>query len=195
LPLVAFGEVGCYNCLKVKTLKNKDIILRNFSVSDADKLFNLVDKNRDYLEEWLPWLHSVKKAEDSAKKISEWKEKEKKGEGVNRGIWFQGQLVGVISFIYVNNDNKKAEIGYWLDKNHQGKGIVTKSCELLIDYGFNELKLHRIEISCAQGNNKSCAIAERLGFTKEGYFRQSGFLNGKFVDMNWYGLLKSDWKK
>ncbi|OGH06526.1 MAG: hypothetical protein A2171_02205 [Candidatus Levybacteria bacterium RBG_13_35_9] len=186
---------NCYNCLKVKTLKNKDIILRNFSVSDSTGLFNLIDKNRDYLEKWLPWLHSVKEAEDSEKKIKEWAKKQKKGEGVNLGIWYKGQLAGVVSFNFINKENKKAEIGYWLDKNHQGKGIVTKSCELLIDYGFNELNLHRVEISCAQGNNKSCAIAERLGFAKEGCFRQSGFLNGKFVDMNWYGLLKSDWKK
>ncbi|PIR80013.1 MAG: RimJ/RimL family protein N-acetyltransferase [Candidatus Levybacteria bacterium CG10_big_fil_rev_8_21_14_0_10_35_13] len=178
----------------VKILKNGDLELRNFFVSDADKLFNLVDKNRDYLEEWLPWLQSVKKAEDSEKKIKEWAEKEKKGEGVNLGIWYKRQLVGVVSFNFINKENKKAEIGYWLDKNHQGKGIMTKSCELLIDYGFNELKLHRIEISCAQGNNKSCAIAERLGFTKEGYFRESALLNGEFVNMNWYGFLKSDWE-
>lgn len=171
----------------MKTLKNKDIELRNFSVSDADSLFNLINKNRDYLEKWLPWLHSVKKAEDSRKKINEWTEKQKKGEGVNRGIWYKGELSGVVSFNFIDKENKKAEIGYWLDKDHQGKGIMTKSCELLMEFGFSKLNLHRIEISCA--------IAERLGFTKEGYFRQSGFLNGKFVDMNWYALLKSDWEK
>lgn len=179
----------------MKTLKSKNIELKNFSVLDADGLFNLVEKNRDYLEKWLPWVDKVRQVEDQVKKIKEWTEKEKKREGINLGIWHKGQLAGVVSFNFIDKENKKAEIGYWLDKNHQGKGVVTKSCKLLIDYGFRELNLHRLEISCAEGNNKSCAIAERLGFTKEGYFRQSGFLTGKFVDMNWYGLLKSDWEK
>lgn len=177
-----------------KVLKNGDLELRTFSVNEAPKLFYLVNDNRKYLEVWLPWLKSVKTPEGAGKKIKVWERKEKKGEGINFGIWTDSKLIGVISFNFIDKIDKKAEIGYWLDKNYQGRGIMTKSCELLIKYGFSDLMLHRLEISCAKENDKSCAIPERLGFTKEGLFRESAYLNGKFVDFYLYSLLEHEWK-
>ena len=55
-------------------------------------------------------------------------------------------------------------IGYWLGEQFQGKGIMTAACRVLVNYAFNEFKLHRVEIKCATGNTKSCAIPERLLF-------------------------------
>ncbi len=177
------------------TLKKDEIELKTFSLGESLLLFSLVDKNRDYIGEWFTWVEKTKSVEDVEIKIKEWEEKEKKGEGINFGIWYKNKPVGVVGFNYVNKEHKKGEIGYWLDKDHQGKGIMTKACKLLIDYGFTRLNLHRIEISCAKGNDKSCAIPKRLGFTKEGQFRESGFIRGKFVDHYYYALLVGDWKK
>ena len=177
-----------------KILKKDKIELKTFLADESPTLFNLIDKNRDHIGKWLIWVEKTKTTEDTEVKIKEWEEKEKKGEGINFGIWYKNELVGVVSYNYINKEHRKAEIGYWLDKDHQGKGIMTNACKLLIDYGFSDLNLHRIEISCAKGNEKSCAIPERLGFTKEGQFRESGYINGKFVDHYYYSLLENEWK-
>lgn len=70
---------------------------------------------------------------------------------------------------------------------------MTKCCKALIDYGFHELKLQRIEIRAIQENLRSRAIPERLGFSQEGLIRQSIKLYDKFCDSVVYGLLASEW--
>jgi RimJ/RimL family protein N-acetyltransferase len=73
--------------------------------------------------------------------------------------------------------------------------IMTKACEAFIEYGFNGLNLNRIEIRVAEGNMKSRAIPERLGFTEEGKIRQAEWLYDHYVDHIIYGLLAEDRSK
>jgi len=177
-------------------LKNGEIELKTFSLDEAIKLYQLIDKNRVHIGEWLIWVDKTKSVEDVEKMIQEYNERREKGEGLNFGIWYQAKLIGVISFAYIDKERRKAGIAYWLDNDYQGKGIITKSCKYLIEYGFNNLNLHRIEISCAEGNSKSRAIPKRLGFTEEGIFKESELIRGgKLVDNHYYALLKQDWKK
>lgn len=176
-------------------LKSKNITLKVIEPKDAPELFTLTDKNRDYLRKWLPWVDSTKEISDTNKYIRESLEKLDKGEGINFGIWLEDKLVGYIDFNYIHKINKSANIGYWLDQDYQGKGIMTESCKLTLSYGFKNLGLNRIGISHAAGNEKSSAIPNRLGFTKEGHFRKSGFVNGQFVDEIYYGLLADEWKE
>lgn len=167
-----------------------DITLKQFTLADVEKLFQRIDKNREYLREWLPWVDDTKTVKDSKAFIQSTLENKN---ALHCGIWYKGELVGAIGFHYIHPTNKKAEIGYWLAADFQGKGIMTTACKMLIDYGFKKLDLHRIEISCAKKNMKSQAIPIRLGFTKEGLFRESGFVNGEFKDHEYYGLLVSEW--
>ena len=88
-------------------------------------------------------------------------------------------------------ENKKATIGYWLDKEHQGKGIMTRSVKILINFAFTELGLNRIQINCAPENTKSSSIPKRLGFTKEGITRQAEWIYDHFVDWEQYSLIKA----
>ena len=60
------------------------------------------------------------------------------------------------------------EIGYWLAEHHAGRGVMTRCCLAVIDYGIGELGLHRIQILADALNRRSRAVAERLGFTLEG---------------------------
>ncbi|HSW97901.1 MAG TPA: GNAT family protein [Candidatus Saccharimonadales bacterium] len=177
-------------------LKIEDIELKTFTLDLANQLFHLIDKNRDQVGEWLIWVDKTISVEDVEKLIHEWNVRKEKGEGMNFGIWYKAKLIGYISYAYIDKENRKAGLAYWLDSDYQGKGIITKACKALIEYGFNELNLHRIEISCAEGNSKSRAIPERLGFTEEGIFRESELIRGsKLVDNHHYALLKQDWKK
>jgi RimJ/RimL family protein N-acetyltransferase len=76
----------------------------------------------------------------------------------------------------------------------QGKGIVTKSVKRLIHYGFKHLNLNRILIRVSTQNIGSKRVAQRLNFTYEGTLRSDFIINDEFVDMEIYGLLKSEWE-
>ena len=152
----------------------KDVIeLKTLSFDEVNKLYELIDKNRDYMGEWLIWVEKIKSVEDIEKMMQEWSKGREKGEKIHFGLLHQDKLVGVFYFGFINKDFRKGSIGYWLDNDYQGQGIMTKSCNLLIEYGFGDLNLHRVEISCAEGNTKSRAIPERLGFKQEGIFKEA----------------------
>lgn len=173
--------------------KSNDVKLHILQVEDAERLFSLTNKNRKYLREWLPWVDATKTSEDSKQFIQSSLEQYAKGTGIQFGIWFQEDIAGAIGLHYININNRKTSIGYWLGQDYQGKGIMTTACTLLIEYCFNKLHLNRVEISCAVGNSKSCAIPQRLGFTNEGIIRESEWLYDHFVDHEFYGLLAKEW--
>ena len=72
---------------------------------------------------------------------------------------------------------------------------MTGACRSLVDYLFFDLKLHRVEIRCAIGNERSCAVPQRLGFTREGVLRQAQAYNDRYFDLEVYGLLAEDWTR
>ncbi len=171
-----------------------DLCLKTRQMGDAEQLFALVNKNRDYLRPWLLWVDESKSPEDSKKYIEECLEDLRKKTKVDFGIWFQGTLVGSIGIFDISGQNRSAEIGYWLGEEYTGKGIMTKCVSKLIDYGFGELDLNRIRIRCVPENVQSAHIPERLGFIHEGTHRQSQWMYDKFLDDAVYGLLKSEWR-
>lgn len=173
---------------------NKDIELRFWEVKWASDLFALTEKNRQHLQPWLPWVPKTKEIDDSKKFILKCKREYKKGESMELGIWFKGQLVGCIGLHKINKTSRNTEIGYWLSSDYYGKGIVTKSARILINYAFKELKLHRIEIVAGTDNYKSYAIPERLGFVKEGIKRDIEFIDNRFVDYAFFSILEHEWK-
>lgn len=87
----------------------------------------------------------------------------------------------------------KTEIGYWIDREEQGKGIVSAATVKLIAFAFDTIGINRIEIRCAADNRRSAAIPRRLGFQQEGCLRQSEFRNGRLRDFLVFGLIKSEW--
>ena len=177
--------------LKIKV--NQDLELRSLKLEDAEALFELTEQNRSYLREWLSWLDENKTVEDTKEFIRAASERLEKGTGGEFGIWYQGQIAGCIGLPQLKKDHRKAAIGYWLAEEFQGYGIMTEVVKALINYLFNELKLNRVEINCALGNEKSCAIPQRLGFTNEGIIRQAEWLYDHFVDWNKYSVLAGEW--
>ena len=180
---------------KVIIAANEVIRLKSWDIENASELFNLTDKNRRHLEPWLPWVPGVKEVTDSAKFITTSIEEMKKDLGLELGIWFLTKLIGCIGLHGLSKPNRRASLGYWLDKDYLGKGIMTRSVKALIDFSFIALDLNRIAIEASPENISSCAIAEKLNFVKEGIVRQFEFVNGRFLDYQIYSLLKSEWKK
>lgn len=177
------------------TLKvNEDIQLRSWKPEWAAELFRLTNKNRKYLQPWLPWVPSVKTAADSKKFIVNSSEEQGKGTSLELSIWYQGKLVGCLGLHGLNKAHRRASIGYWLDFEHQGKGIMTTSVKALIDYSFHKLNLNRVGLEAATENSKSQAIAKRLNFCQEGVAREFEFVDNRFLSVIVFSLLKHEWK-
>jgi ribosomal-protein-serine acetyltransferase len=116
-------------------------------------------------------------------------------DGFSAGIWAGDEFIGGIGTHRIDWLYRRVEIGYWISKGFQGRGIVTDACRAIIDYAIGDLKLNRVEIHCAAGNQKSCAIPKRLGFQWEGLLREAQLLNGEYQDINVYALLAREWRK
>lgn len=163
-------------------------------IKDADKLYELINRNRDHIGEWLKFPSVTLKVDDSISFIERIQVRYEKREGFWLGIWNGNELAGSIGFTYIDQENKKTEIGYWIGKEYEGKGIIIKSLKELINYAFVDLKLNKIEIGVATENTKSRSIPEKLGFMREGEIRDYEYLNGRFHNRIIYGLKSEEWR-
>lgn len=172
-----------------------DIQVRVLESRDARALFDLVDRNREHLGRWMPWVETTRTARDTRAFIDRGREQLRRDDGFQAGIWYCGQLVGAIGFHYWNWDSRRTEIGYWLTAEAQGKGIMTRACRTMVDYALGNLKLNRVEIRTAVSNARSRALAGRLGFVQEGVLRGAEWTKDGFEDQVVYGLLRDEWAK
>ncbi|EPJ46481.1 MAG: hypothetical protein OFPII_20240 [Osedax symbiont Rs1] len=163
--------------------------------SDAEELFNLIDQNRSYLQQWMVWPPATKSADDTNKFIKACLIGLAENTEMACGIKYHGQLIGVITYNVIDTQLKKVIIGYWISAEYQGRGIVTKSCRCLIDYAFTTLAMQKIEIRTASENLASQKICERLGFKLEGSIRNSENLHGNIVSHHIYGLMVNEYHK
>lgn len=168
------------------------IQLDRLTPAHAKPLFQVVDDNRDMLTEWLTWVGTTQSEADSLHFIQHTQRCFEEESQLHLGIFIKGKIAGMVSCNTIHWPNKKADIGYWLARAHQGQGIMTTACRTLLRYLFEELGIHRAEIRCAVGNRGSQAVAERVGAQFEGIARGIEFLNGQFVDHRVYSKLATD---
>jgi len=160
----------------------------------AAALYKVVDAEREHLQPWLAWVSQRTSEEDILAWIRAVREQFAENKGFSAVIWVDGRIAGVIGILPINWLHRKAEIGYWLAREFQGRGIVTDACRAVIRHLLVELDLHRVEIQCATANARSRAIPQRLGFTHEGTLRDAHLVNGQFADVEVYSLLRGDFK-
>ena len=147
---------------------NERVTLRLRDESHARETYWLIKKNEDHLRPWMKWIDKVESVTDSIANIEanieEWEMKT----DLHLGIFVDGLMVGMVSLHNIDYLNHSAYIGYWLDEDNVGRGIMTDAVRSLIEYGYVELEINRIEIRAGVDNVKSRAIPERLGFRQEG---------------------------
>jgi ribosomal-protein-serine acetyltransferase len=168
-------------------------VLRPMAPADEVGVWQAVDRNRAHLRRFLPWLDSTTSASDIEAFRLRTQSQEREGSGLVRLIEHAGTISGVVGYNVIDQFNRRAELGYWIDRTIEGRGICRRACEQLIRYGFEELDLNRISIAAATENRRSRALAERLGFTLEGVRREAEWLYDHYVDHALYGLLRREW--
>lgn len=168
------------------------IALAPLAISDADELFAITDANRDHLRPWMPWIGAVVSPGDTRQFIQTAVDQRARNDGYQCAIRVDGAIAGIVGHHRIDWSNRLTSLGYWLAAGHQGKGIMARSCSVLIDFAFDELDLNRVEISAATDNRKSLAVIERLGFTAEGVRRQAEWVHDRFVDLRSFAVLRQE---
>jgi len=174
---------------------DSEITLMDLEMSSSDALYRLIDTNRDYLGEWLSWVETTRSLMDTINYIFAMSEHDMYAGRYVMEIWYNNLLAGLIDVHNGDKINKKAEIGYWLAEQFQGKGIMTRSCRAIINYAFYDAGLNRVTIKCAEGNIKSQAVPKRLSFTFEGIENDGQFLYDRFVNLFVFSMIKKNWRK
>ena len=178
----------------MKIQVDKDIHIELLVPVFAARLYGLTNNNRAYLKEWLAWLDLVKTFDDTQTFIDTAVQQHNNGQATMFAIVYRDELVGLAGFNHFDYQHKWGAIGYWLCASCTGKGVITKVVQKLLEYGFVEKSLNKIEIRCADKNYKSRAIPERLGFTYEATLRQCEWLYDQYVDHAVYSMLASEYQ-
>ncbi|ALM52100.1 GNAT family N-acetyltransferase [Halomonas huangheensis] len=167
-----------------------DLHIETLDQKHVRTLWLAVDDSRSSLCTWLPWVDSTLSRDDTEVFVTAARTERRLGTAWHFAIIESQTLIGTCSFNRIVKEHRWASLGYWLHQQHVGKGVMTRCVAALVDIGFSELSLHRLEIRCAVGNRRSRAVAERLGFEFEGCLRECEWVNGQPLDHRVYSRLR-----
>ncbi|WP_312947026.1 50S ribosomal protein L7/L12-serine acetyltransferase [Superficieibacter sp.] len=168
---------------------NDALTLRAVDEGFVSALYALVQKNKDWLQGSLNWPQTVNDESDTRKNVQGNVMLHQRGYAKMYLIFAQETLIGVISFNLIEPLNKTAYIGYWLDQDQQGKGVMSQALQALMAHYVARGELRRFVIKCRVANTASNELARRNGFTLEGCLKQAEFLNGSYDDQNIYARI------
>jgi ribosomal-protein-serine acetyltransferase len=171
-------------------------MIRKYANGDGRDLYLLLqrDDNRDFLKQNVEEVSSIKTEEEAEIKIrrhaAEWSARDR----FVMGIWIKSEkkYIGEIWIEPKKWEVPSFEIGWFLDRGYQGKGIATEAVRRSLIFLFNDLNAHKVIAITRDSNIGSYKLAERLGFRKEGHLRECGIENGKRYGLLHYGMLKNE---
>lgn len=168
-----------------------DLVLRSLQTEDARELYALVEANRDHLSPWMPWAEGQTLAGTEVFIRSSIRQ-ERDHDGAQLALVDADGICGVAGFHRLDHENRTTSVGYWLAADREGRGLMTRAVTALVEYAFDELGMHRIELRAAPGNARSRALAERLGFREEGLLREAERFGEEYRDLLLYALLADE---
>ena len=121
--------------------------------------------------------------------VSGWADGSRAGFGIRD---HDGNQLGFCGFVQLDRDAAEGEIGYAIDPRARGKGIATRSLDLLTRWGLDVLELCRIELMIDVENGGSARVAERAGYTLEGVLRSKHVKKGLRADVGVWSRLRID---
>ena len=107
----------------------------------------------------------------------------------------EGRVIGTIGFMWIQEDNAAAEVGYSLARDYWNRGIMTEALRAVIQYGFDDMALNRIEAQHETTNPASGAVMRKCHMQKEGTLRGRLYNKGRYVDVDLYAILKRDFNR
>lgn len=180
--------------LQAVPLDTERLHLRPLALSDAEAMHGIY-ADPETMRYWSS--EPVSQPDDSRRLVQEDLDAAAKGEMAFWAVTLRGsdQALGKCVLLHHSPANRRAEIGYVLNRRYWGQGLMTEAMQALIRHAFDALDLHRLEADTDPANAASLRLLEKLGFRQEGLFRERWFVYGEWQDSVMLGLLRSDWER
>ena len=163
-------------------------------MSDVGPMYQAICESIAEISPWLPFAHegySMRETKDFLKKRPEgWKKDTDYVFGIIDPR--DRSYIGTCGLNRIDNENHRANLGYWVRTSRVGQGAATAATLLLARWGFTVLKLYRIEILVAVGNKSSQRVAEKVGAQHEGVLRNRLKIREDLQDAIMYSLIPKD---
>ncbi len=175
-------------------LETKRMILRKLGKEDMNEIFILRTDPEviKYIDRTPPT--EVKGIEDFLIRTDA---DTSKNIGITWGMQLHGdnKIIGYLSFWRTIPENHRAEIGYALMKEYWQTGLMTEAVDAILNYGFNEMKLHSVEANVNPLNTASMQLLDKFHFKKEAHFTEDYYFEGKFLDSIIFCLLDRNYSR
>ena len=171
------------------TLKTDRLTLRRITKKDLYDVFEYSSLGE--VSEYLLWSPHENIGITKAY-LANLSRKYKQGKIYDFGIEYQGKIIGAVGFSKLDANNNYGEIGYVLSSKYWGLGLGYEAAKKILDFGFNDLRLMRIEARYMVENEKSRRLASKLGMKKEGILRKAIFTKGNYRDIEIVSILSDE---
>ena len=170
------------------------IKLRPHNKKDADTLFQAVRESLRELTPWLPFAHDNYEIAESKMWIKQCPRMWKDGFAFNFAITdaADGSFLGGCGLSDINGRDRRANLGYWVRTSATGRGIAPAATRLLARWGFETLKLKRIELLINTANARSLKVAEKVNAWREGVLRNRFYGNEQSPDGVMFSLIPGE---
>lgn len=182
-----------FNYSKFPTLETERLILREMLASDAHSIFAI---RSDYEVT----KHNIGAAytnlSQAEKLINAMAQDYREKTSVRWGITIKpnNDIVGMTGFNYWNQTDNRASIGFDLAHAHWRKGIMREAVVAMLNFGFQQMALHRIEADASIYNEPSISFLRSLGFQQEGIQRDQYYEDNQYHNLVLFSLLEHEWK-
>jgi ribosomal-protein-serine acetyltransferase len=153
-----------------------------------------IDAIREHLLPWIPFASRIYDVEAARGLLQQFADLQAADAGRFYGIWVDGALAGGTLFRTFDAVTGVCEIGVWLAPSATGRGLIARAVTHMIDWAFGVRGMSRIEWRTDPRNERSAAVARRLGMTREGVLRSSFVVGGTRQDTEMWALLPSEWR-
>jgi len=179
---------------KTTRLTDGKILLRPYGKKDGEELTQAIRASLKELGAWMPWAHPDYVLFESREWIKKGPKDWKTGQSYNFAICdaASGEIIGGCGLNNFGEMTTLANLGYWVRSDRTGQGIAPQAARLLAKWGFDVLKLKRIEIVVAVENARSLRVAEKVGVKKEGVLRNRLDIHGKMHDAVMHSLIPGE---
>jgi [ribosomal protein S5]-alanine N-acetyltransferase len=162
------------------TLHGRRIVLRTMTDQDYDAWYEVRTRCHEWLLKWEP--RSIRERERQI------------GTGFGFGIFVDGRFVGEITLSSIQRGPlQSAYIGYWIDEAVAGQGLMPEAVVTMLQYAFESLRLHRVEINIIPRNAASRRVVEKLGLRFEGISERYLEIDGAWEDHARYAITAEEW--
>ncbi len=173
-----------------------NIAIRPYQPGDAILIYEAAHESIADIYPWMPWCHPGYTLEESEKWLETCLSEREAKRAFDFAIYEESthQFLGAVAINQLHPGHQFANLGYWVRSSCTGHGIAVAAVRLCAQFGFDELKLRRLEILTAAGNVRSQRVAEKAGATREGVLRQRLNISGVWHDAIMFSLIPEDLK-